>query len=231
MGGAQLGEDLPVSAHHRDERARRRGVRPQPVGVGEEIAFQRRPRQTQLGGERRIGGLHDDRRLAGDPGGVEDLGHVDQVLPLGDDDRDQLVGRPLDQRLEDLTGRRRRQDLVAAGLEPARHATLPGVQAKDGRVADEPRLGQAIGDVAGACAVRDLDLHLALGGAAGPVAVVPGDADDDRQRGHPQRGGDGEDDQGTLLGGLHYTSHARLVAFCRPSCRRSGAACPASGAR
>src|SRR6185437_3600740 len=114
--------------------------------------------------------------------------------------------------------RRRRRDLVATGLEPPRDPPLAGVEAEDGRVADEARLGQPRGDLAGAGAVGDLDLHLALRGAARAVAVAPGGADDHRQRDHAQRGGDGEDDEGAFHGGLHAV--CLPPAACASSQRR-----------
>ena len=65
--GPQLAPHLAVAAHQRDQRARRRAARPQAVGVGEQVAFQRVPGEPQLGGERRVAGLRGELGLAGDP--------------------------------------------------------------------------------------------------------------------------------------------------------------------
>ena len=83
VGGAQLAPHLAVPAHQRDQRARRRAARAQAVRVREQIALQRVARQPQLRGERGVARLGGQLVLAGDAGGREDLGDLEQVLARG----------------------------------------------------------------------------------------------------------------------------------------------------
>ena len=151
-------EDLAVAAHQRDQRARRRAARAQPVGVGEEVALQRVARQAQLRGERRDRSpWRPARALPAMPAASRMSATSTRFLPSGYHDRDQLVGGALHQRVEDLLRRRGRVDLVAAGLEPPGDAALAGVEAEDRRPLPISPACQQVGDVTGAGAVRDLD--------------------------------------------------------------------------
>ena len=170
MRGAQLFEYLAVAPHQRDQRARRRRVGPQAIGVGEQVTLERRARQVQRRRERRVHRLRDQLGLGADARGVEDAGDLDQVLALGDGDGDQLVGGAAHQRVEDLPRRRRRVDDVAPGLEPSGDAALAGVQAKDRRPLEQACRGQQVGDLA---ALAPLGISISIGPRARPVARSP----------------------------------------------------------
>ena len=199
----QLGEDLTVPSHQRDQRPGRRRVRPHLVGVREEVTLERGARKPQLGGERGIGRLHHQLGPSRDAGGGEEVGDLDQVLSLGHHHRHQLVGGPLHQRVEDLLGRGGRDQVVAPGLEPTGHAALARVEPEHDGIADEPGGRQPIGDVAGARPGGDVDRDLPLRRAAGRVAVAPGGAGDERQHHQAHDAGQDKDDQRPFHRFLH----------------------------
>ena len=178
--GAQLLEDLAVAAHQRDERARRRRARPQPVGVGEEVALERRARQPQLGGEGRVHRLRQQLGLAGDARRSSRISATStRFFPSGMVTETSSSAAPLTSASRICLRRRGRRDLVAPGLEAPGDAALAGVEAEDGGLADEAGGREAIGDVVRRRALRDLDLDATLRRPGGRVAVAPGRARDE----------------------------------------------------
>jgi hypothetical protein len=159
---AELGGDLAEAMNHCSEHLGGRGSAGEAVGVGEEVAFERRGVRAEVGDERSLRAFGGEKGFARtEAGGLDGLGDIEDVIALGDGDGEGIDVAARDARV-DLGGGRRVVEAVLAGDELAAFDGAEEVEreaAADGACVlklgcDEARTGARSDVDVGGCVVR-----------------------------------------------------------------------------
>ena len=161
----RLGGDLAEALDHGGGDVVRRGVAVEAVGVGEEVAFERRGVGAEVGDEGCLGALGGEEGIVrAEAGGFDGLGDVEDVVALGDGDGEGIDIAAGDAGV-DLGGGGGVVEAVLAGDE---FAAFDGAEEIEGEAAaDGAGVFKLGGDEAGAGAGGDVDVGRGVVGRAG----------------------------------------------------------------